>query len=604
MSDPSSSQEDAAEGQKRKERQPLRRSPGKRQDRGRCKHRPPAQQAQFRQTTLSVISSSAIPPAAPTSALEHFHPSGGHQVVEHAQNTDEQAQNELPRAFPLAQASHSMETDERTSTSSVTAPVEALFPLEPSTREQPLSPAQLSSARGPAAATAPSNTLPSRSSNPPGAPVSGSPWVEDTTGAPIDPTLLRKRFSLWTQGHYGTLFNTVKTEHAKKKTKLLSAPYEVHLRKVARLVDEGLLSKAAARLCSRGVEEPSSDLLERVQALFPVALPPRCPPVLASPAEVTTAEIRKLILTAPSGLACGPSALRFEHLRFFTGRKVVCDDAVIDGMTRVVNCALPGELSSCLRPFLCGGRLVPLKKKDGSIRPLIVGEVLRAIIAKIGVRVAAAAAIDLQPLQVGVGGKGPWIQAAVLTMRGWSERLRENDIILKVDLSNAYNTINRSACLTEVSERCPELLAWANWCLGGPSEVYLGREVIHCHTGVQQGDPLAPTFFAMGLHGAIEALDDTPGLAQQWFLDDGGLCGSATAVGPVFAILQNRLLERGLRVNTKKCEIYALGRPRLEGALSKVPVEDCHDKWSYLGSPLREQTLDAVSGTLRRIKVE
>ena len=187
----------------------------------------------------------------------------------------------------------------------------------------------------------------------------------------------------------------VKSEHAKKKPRKLSNPYDANLHKVARLVDEGLLSKAAARLCSRGIEEASPDLLQKVRNLFPAGSPPLCPPVVTAPAQVTTEDVRKLILTAPSGLACGFSGLRFEHLRFFTGRKVTCELSVQDALTRVVNCALAGDLAPRLRPFLCGGRLVPLKKKDGGIRPLVVGESLRAIIAKLGVHISAPAAADL-----------------------------------------------------------------------------------------------------------------------------------------------------------------------------------------------------------------
>ena len=258
-------------------------------------------------------------------------------------------------------------------------------------------------------------------------------------------------------------------------------------------MDDGLLSKAAARLCSRGIAEPSDSLFQKVQRLFPTAAPPRCPPAVSAPFQATVDEVRKLVLTAPNGLAPGPSSLRFEHLRYFRGRKCVCDDSLVDALTRVVNCALAGDLAPELRPFLCGGRLVPLLKKDGGIRPLVVGECLRAVIAKVGVRLALSAAATLQPLQVGVGGAGPWIQAAVLTMRSWADELREDELILKIDLSNAYNSVDRTSCLMEVRERCPALLHWANWCLAGSSDVYFGHQVIDCQTGVQQGDPLAPS---------------------------------------------------------------------------------------------------------------
>ena len=138
------------------------------------------------------------------------------------------------------------------------------------------------------------------------------------------------------------------------------------------------------------------------------------------------------------------------------------DDELLDALTRVVNRALSGDLPASLQRFLCGGRLVPLKKKDEGIRPLVVGECLRSLIAKLAVGHASEATEALHPLQVGVGGAGPWAQAAVLTMRSWVDTLQEDEIICKLDLKNAYNRIKREACLEGVEKRCPEILAWSS----------------------------------------------------------------------------------------------------------------------------------------------
>ena len=87
-----------------------------------------------------------------------------------------------------------------------------------------------------------------------------------------------------------------------------------------------------------------------------------------------------------------------------------------------------------------------------------------------------------------------------------------------------YNTINRETCLRGVHRHCPQLLRWASWSLNGPSILHMREHNILCQTGAQQGDPLAPLLFSLGLHEAIEA--GAQGLAQQWFLDEG--CRRAT----------------------------------------------------------------------------
>ena len=58
------------------------------------------------------------------------------------------------------------------------------------------------------------------------------------------------------------------------------------------------------------------------------------------------------------------------------------DEGVLVALTSITNLALGGYLPQELQTHLCGGKQVPLLKKDCGIRPLVVGECLRAIIAK------------------------------------------------------------------------------------------------------------------------------------------------------------------------------------------------------------------------------
>ena len=171
--------------------------------------------------------------------------------------------------------------------------------------------------------------------------------------------------------------------------------------------------------------------------------------------EVTATEVEKLILRTPCGLSPGPSGLRAEHLRTWKGHTPRVDE-VLEAFTTITNLALGGYLPQELQSYICGGKLVPLRKKDSGIRPLVVGECLRAIIAKAAGEQVAEEAMPLQPLQIGIGGRGPWMQASVVAVRSWIRGLQPGEGVVKVDLQNAYNSIHREACIRGVQRHCPQ----------------------------------------------------------------------------------------------------------------------------------------------------
>ena len=150
------------------------------------------------------------------------------------------------------------------------------------------------------------------------------------------------------------------------------------------------------------------------------------------------------------------SGLRAEHVKAVLSDRNAGNAAeALELITRFANGCTAGCLPHHIQEFLCGGRLIPLNKKDQGIRPIVVGEFLRNLVSKLALKEVESQLLALQPTQIGVGGKGPVIQAAILCVKSWLQEMQPGELLLKVDIANAYNTIDRNACLEGVKNVLP-----------------------------------------------------------------------------------------------------------------------------------------------------
>jgi hypothetical protein len=132
-------------------------------------------------------------------------------------------------------------------------------------------------------------------------------------------------------------------------------------------------------------------------------------------------------------------------------------------------------------------------------------------------------------------------------------------VLMKVDLSNAFNCIDRQTVLHETQTCCPALYTFIRYCYQLNAPLFCGGQVLSSQTGVHQGCPLGPTGFALGIHSLIERLE-TVGLTwQSWYLDDGVLIGDALSVSAAYLQIQTEMTRIGLAVNARKCEIWGPG---------------------------------------------
>ena len=171
---------------------------------------------------------------------------------------------------------------------------------------------------------------------------------------------------------------------------------------------------------------------------------------------------------------------------------------------------LRGEMPPELTPWITGAPLTPLKKPDGGVRPIAVGETLRRIISSIALSCVMTRSRDhLASFQLVVATKNG-SEIIIHGTRKWIEKMGGDDkyAMLQLDLKNAFNLISRRVILLQTERHLPEILPWVRQCYASDDDPILwsGEFTLKSHSGIQQGDPLGPLSFAMGSQPIIRLL--------------------------------------------------------------------------------------------------
>lgn len=250
------------------------------------------------------------------------------------------------------------------------------------------------------------------------------------------------------------------------------------------LAREGFDGKACAALLAEGLCPATPETVAELRALHPAQPTPTPCPMEAFPLgpDLTPAAVSRALRSFPASTAPGPSGLRVQHLR--DACLPGSTDAFIDHLLAIVALLSNGQACVAAAPFLAGASLVAVPKPRGGVRPIAIGEVLRRLTGKCLMEsVRGRAREHLFPAQVGVTVPAG-AEAAVHAVRAWATRHRDaaNKVLLKLDFTNAFNTVSRQQVLHHVRSQFPELARWVTWCYGAPSHLQFGDSSRRCPT--------------------------------------------------------------------------------------------------------------------------
>lgn len=202
--------------------------------------------------------------------------------------------------------------------------------------------------------------------------------------------------------------------------------------------------------------------------------------------------------------------------------------------------------------IIFGGRLVALQKKDGGIRPIAVGYTLRRIAAKCANAFVINRRSDaLKPIQIGVGVSGG-AEAAVHASRKLIQNLPETHVFVKLDFSNAFNTVRRDLILQKTAITLPEIYRFIHASLTCNSQLSFNNHIVLSSEGAQQGDPLGSLEFCESIQDTLLQTISDVTLA---YIDDVNLEGEVREVATKIQMIMDAESTTGLQLNLHKCEI-------------------------------------------------
>ena len=211
---------------------------------------------------------------------------------------------------------------------------------------------------------------------------------------------------------------------------------------------------------------------------------------------------------------------------------------------------LRGDTPEEVRPFFFGASLVALRKKRDGVRPIMVGCTLRHLVQVACNMVVTDMAL---PRQLGYGVRGG-SEAAIHAAHYFLTNMGTDQAVVKLDFTNAVNSIRRDQMLKEVKFLCPAIYPFVYSVHANPSNLQWGDRSLSSTDGVQQGDPLGLLLlFCLTLYQHCKQLRSE---FNALYLDDVTLGGDCQDLLHDLKVMRDADM-LGLTLNAAKCEIIS-----------------------------------------------
>jgi hypothetical protein len=326
-------------------------------------------------------------------------------------------------------------------------------------------------------------------------------------------------------------------------------------RNVHKQLQRGNITRATRALEPAEVAQPTAEVMQQLAELHPASPEPELEAPETVPSQVSRAQLKQTIRRLPKGSAPGPSGWTFEHIQAVA----FGSEEGLDAVHTFVNALLEGKLPDWQE--FRASRLIALQKPNGGVRPIAIGEVWARLVAMCAMSACPHIGLGLAPLQVGVGVRGGAqclghaVRAGILA--------HPEDVTLQLDCKNAFNSLCRATMLRAVAERAPQLFRFALWMYKHASQLWLpeappDRGPLWSRSGVRQGDPCGPLFFALAIQSVLEEVQcSNPNIRVIAYLDDIVLQGPCSEVVAAYEAINSQLKEQGLVVQPNKSRVYS-----------------------------------------------